>query len=45
MEFWLGLFLLVFGAAIIAIIGWAFSILFYVVLAAIGVRVFKGITK
>ena len=45
MEFWLGLFVLVFGAAIIAIVGFMFRVLFYVVLAAIGVRVFKGITK
>lgn len=45
MEFWLGLFVLVFGAALIAILGFVFRILFYVVLAAIGVKVFKGIVK
>jgi hypothetical protein len=45
MEFFIGLFLLFFGALFFAILCMAMRVLFWVVLAAIGVKVFNGITK
>ena len=45
MEFIIGLFLIVFGAMMFAAVCMAMQVLFYVVLAAIGVKVFKGIVK
>lgn len=45
MELWMALLIMVFFAAVIAIIGWVFYIMFYVVLAAVVVKIFKGILE
>ena len=45
MEFWLGLSVLVGGAAIIALIGWIFTVLFYVIIAGVALNFVKAIFK